>query len=159
LSPSTRSATSSTTWRHPSSSIQLWYLTYVHRSGQKNKNNAASVDRTQYLQNSHVMRDSSELQSGALPGELKRLDGSGNKVYAIIRNGFTLLLAVQRSTGTSLLSRNVDYNVTPSPTPPTKASTDTACVIKHHHTDILKCSTRNDHQTKSEPPQDQREAA
>jgi hypothetical protein len=42
----------------------------------KNKIDAASVDRTQYLQKSHNMRDSSELQSGALPGELKRLDGS-----------------------------------------------------------------------------------
>ena len=43
--------------------------------GQKCENNAASVDRTQDLQKSHGMRDSSELQSGALPGELKRLDG------------------------------------------------------------------------------------
>ena len=39
----------------------------------KRKRIAASVDRTQYLQKSHAMRDSSELQSGALPGELKRL--------------------------------------------------------------------------------------
>jgi hypothetical protein len=39
----------------------------------KSKRIAASVDRTQYLQKSHVMQDSSELQSGALPGELKRL--------------------------------------------------------------------------------------
>ena len=43
------------------------------RAGKKAKETAASVDRTQYLQKSHVMRDSSELQSGALPGELKRL--------------------------------------------------------------------------------------
>jgi hypothetical protein len=42
----------------------------------KSKIDAASVDRTQYLQKSHNMRDSSELQSGALPGELKRLDGN-----------------------------------------------------------------------------------
>ena len=49
----------------------------------KDKRIAASVDRTQYLQKSHVMRDSSELQSGALPGELKRLSCSCRKAQCI----------------------------------------------------------------------------
>jgi hypothetical protein len=53
-----------------------------HATG-KNKTNAASVDRTQYLQNAIACETRSGLQSGALPGELKRLFRGVDRDYTV----------------------------------------------------------------------------
>jgi hypothetical protein len=64
-------------WPTPKPFLRPRYTSLTHKS----KRDAASVDRTQYLQKSHDMRDSSELQSGALPGELKRLSCCFCRLY------------------------------------------------------------------------------